>query len=268
MSPLGGARRRANPGGGGAPGSIALRADRLTVAYDGVTALDDVSLDVPAGRSVAVLGPNGSGKSTLFAAAVGLAPPARGSIELGGEVAYLPQHLHVEPSFPITVRDVVRMGRWGALGWVRRPGDRDRRLVEGALEALGIAELADRRLSELSGGQRQRALVAQVAAQDAPIVLLDEPFAGVDRPTERAIRRLIDGWRDAGRSVLVATHDLERSAGDFDLVLALNRRVVAFGPAAETCTDAVLLETFSGRVARIGERVVDLDTHHHAAGAG
>ncbi|MGE5635559.1 MAG: zinc ABC transporter ATP-binding protein AztA [Nocardioidaceae bacterium] len=245
----------------------ALSARELTVRYGGDTALDAVTLDVPAGATVAVLGPNGSGKSTLFAAAIGLVAPAGGSIAAASRTAYLPQHLALEPSFPITVRDAVRMGRWGEVGWLGRLGRRDHALVDGAMRALGLERLGDRRLSELSGGQRQRALVAQAAAQDADLMLLDEPFTGVDRPTEEAIRRLVVDWREAGRTVLVATHDLERSATDFDLVLALNRRVVAFGPAAATCTDAVLLETFGGRVARLGERIIDLDTHHHAHGS-
>ena len=239
-----------------------MRARGLTVAYGPVVALEDVTFEVPPGRSVAVLGPNGSGKSTLFAAAVGLVAPLRGSVEPGGRrVAYLPQHLDVEPTFPITVRDVVWMGRWGELGWLRRPGARDRRLVDDALAALGLAGLADRRLSELSGGQRQRALLAQVAAQDAQVILLDEPFTGVDRPTEEAVRALVRGWRDRGRTVIVATHDLERAAADHDLVLALNRRVVAFGPAAEVCTEPLLRETFGGGVARLGPRVVQVGDH-------
>jgi manganese transport system ATP-binding protein len=231
----------------------ALVARDLTVAYGSVVALEDVTLDIPAGSSVAVLGPNGSGKSTLFEASVGLAPVVRGTIERsGGRVAYLPQHLDLEPTFPITVRDVVAMGRWGELGLLRRPRARDRLLVADALQELGIAELAGRRLSELSGGQRQRALVAQAVVQEADLLLLDEPFTGLDRPTEMAIRSLLRRWREEGRTVLVATHDLESAARDHDLVLALNGRVVAFGDAATTCTDAVLRETFGEGVLRGG----------------
>jgi ABC-type Mn2+/Zn2+ transport system ATPase subunit len=231
----------------------ALRARGLTVAYGPVPALEDVDLAVPPGSAVAVLGPNGSGKSTLFSAVVGLVAPARGTVDVGGRrVAYLPQHLDVDPTFPITVRDVVAMGRWGELGWLRRPRAHDRRLVAEALDALGIADLAGRRLGELSGGQRQRALVAQALVQRADVLLLDEPFTGVDRPTETVIRELLRRWRDEGRTLLVATHDLERAATDYDLVLALNRRAVAFGPPAQACTEPVLRATFGGEVARLG----------------
>lgn len=227
-----------------------VEADGLTVRYGDVAALEDVSFSVPPGTRVAVLGPNGSGKSTLFAAAVGLLSPAAGRITVGaGRVAYLPQQLHVDPSFPITVADAVMMGRWGALGRLRRPGRADHELVAKAMDALGVADLAGRRLSELSGGQRQRALVAQAMAQEADLLLLDEPYTGVDRPTAEVIRGLVDRWADEGRTVLVATHDLERSARDFDLSLALNRRVVAFGPAADCASEDVLRRTFGDQPA-------------------
>ena len=225
--------------------AIAIAAHGLTVRYGTVTALEDVSFEVPAGTRVAVVGPNGSGKSTLFAAAVGLLPPAAGTIDVRSRrLAYLPQQLHVDPTFPITVKDVVTMGRWGDLGWLRRPSRRDRQLVTDAMEELGIGDLASRRLSELSGGQRQRALVAQAAAQEADVLLLDEPFSGVDRPTAEVIRALMRRWSSEGRTLLVATHDLERAAEDFDLTLALNRGVVAFGDAAAVANEDVFRRTF------------------------
>ena len=238
--------------------------DGLTVAYGEVVALEDATFSIPAGASVAVLGPNGSGKSTLFSALVGLVAPARGTIDIGGRrIAYLPQHLNVDPMFPLTVRDTVRMGRWGELGWLKRLGARDRMLVDAAMEELGVTSLAGRRLSELSGGQRQRALIAQAVAQDAEVLLLDEPFTGVDRPTAGAIRGLVRRWRDEGRTVLVATHDLERSTRDYDLVLALNRRVTAFGPAATTLDDDALRATFGGHALEVGGEIVDTIGHGH-----
>lgn len=247
--------------------SAILTARDLTVQYGDVVALEAVDIDVPRGSSIAVLGPNGSGKSTLFGTAVGLSAPVAGEIALGTDrVAYLPQQLAVEPMFPATVRDVVAMGRWGALGWRQRPSDRDRALVARAMDALAVEHLARRRLGELSGGQRQRALLAQVAAQDAELLLLDEPFTGVDRPTEDTVRKLIDTWRDEGRTVMVATHDLARAARDYDLVLALNRRVIAFGPAAETCTEDVLAATFAGHVARVGGLLIETEHRHPGAG--
>jgi ABC-type Mn2+/Zn2+ transport system ATPase subunit len=241
----------------------ALTARGLSVSFGAAAALDDVSVEVPAGSRVAVLGPNGGGKSTLFGAAVGLIEPSRGSIELHSRrVAFVPQRLDLDQTFPVTVGDVVRMGRYGDLGWFRRPGPRDRALVADALAALGIESLAPRRFGSLSGGERQRALLAQAVAQDADVVLLDEPLTGVDVPTQDSIRALLGRWHDAGRTVIVATHDLHSATRDYDLVLCLNRRAVAFGPAASTCTEDVLYETFAGRIVRVGSLMVDVSEHH------
>lgn len=247
--------------------AAALRASGLTVRFGEVTALDAVDLEVPAGSAAALLGPNGAGKSTLFAAAVGLVEPARGSIEVAGNgVAYVPQHLAVDPVFPVTAEDVVRMGRYGEVGPWRRLGERDRALVADGLALLDVADVAGRRFGELSGGQRQRVLLAQAAAQDADVLLLDEPLTGVDAPTRVAVRGLLDRWREEGRTVIVATHDLESAAREFDLVLCLNRRLVAQGEPAATLSEAVLAETFEGRVLRVGDLLVDVAHHHHGAG--
>lgn len=259
-------QRTATPPPPAHPGQ-ALCAHGLSVDFGSVRALERVEIEVPYGVTVAVLGPNGSGKSTLFGAAVGLFRPSEGSIGLGERgVAWLPQQLDVDATLPLTVEDVVRMGRWGRGRWVGRLGAEDRRRVEEAMDALGIADLAGRRLSALSGGQRQRALLAQVMAQDAGLVLLDEPLTGVDRPTAEAIGRLVARWREEGRTVMVATHDLESAGREYDCVVALNRRMVAFGPPEEVMTEAVLRETFSGHVARLGPGdIVDTSHHHHGA---
>ena len=244
-----------------------LTAHGLTVRYGEVTALEAVDLAIPRGATVAVLGPNGSGKSTLFAAAVGLATAAAGRVEVATErIAYLPQQIAIEPMFPATVEDVVRMGRWADLKPRQRLRPRDHALVEDAMRALAVEHLSHRRVGVLSGGQRQRALLAQVAAQDADLLLLDEPFTGVDSPTEGTVRSLIDSWRAEGRTVMVATHDLARAARDYDLVLALNRRVVAFGPASEACTEDVLAATFAGHVARVGDLLIETEHRHPGAG--
>jgi ABC-type Mn2+/Zn2+ transport system ATPase subunit len=246
------------------PAAIETRG--LTVEFGSSRALDDVTVSIPAGATVAVLGPNGAGKSTLFAAAVGLVTPRSGSIASASDrIAFVPQRLDVEPAFPVTVSDVVGMGRYGDLGPYRRFGPRDRELVTRAIAALGIEGLEGRRFGTLSGGERQRALLAQAAAQDADLLLLDEPFTGVDAPTRARVRALIEDWRAEGRTVLVATHDLASAARDYELVICLNRRLVAFGPAAETCTEEVLAETFAGHVIRVGELVVDVAHHHHGA---
>jgi ABC-type Mn2+/Zn2+ transport system ATPase subunit len=245
----------------------ALSAAGLSVKYGRVRALTDVSLEIPAGASVALLGPNGAGKSTLLEAAVGVVRPGSGSISLGSaRVAFVPQRLDVEPSFPVTVADVVRMGRYGELGWVRRFTDRDRELVEGAMRELGIEGLARRRFGDLSGGERQRALLAQAVAQDPEILLLDEPFTGIDAPTHDAIRSLLARWRTAGRTVVIATHDLESARRDYDLIACLNERLIAFGPPETAATEEVLARTFAGRVVRVGSLLVDVAHHHHGAG--
>jgi ABC-type Mn2+/Zn2+ transport system ATPase subunit len=247
--------------------SAILSAHGLTVRYGEVEALDAVDVEIPRGATVAVLGPNGSGKSTLFAAAVGLVEPADGTITAATDrIAYLPQQIAVEPMFPATVEDVVRMGRWGDLGPRRRMAQRDFDLVAAAMAGLDVEHLSGRRVGELSGGQRQRALLAQVAAQDAELLLLDEPFTGVDAPTEGTVRTLIESWRGEGRTVMVATHDLARAARDYDLVLALNRQVVAFGPASTACTEDVLAATFAGHVARVGDLLIETEHRHPGAG--
>ena len=245
----------------------AVEARGLTVRFGAATALEDVTLEIPAGTSVALLGPNGSGKSTLFAAAVGLLDPVSGSIELGTRrVAFVPQRLDLDPAFPVSVEDVVRMGRYGELGWFGRFTDRDTDLVARGLDELDIKHLARRRFGSLSGGERQRALLGQAVAQDAELMLLDEPFTGVDAPTGEAIGALMRRWRDQGSTVVVATHDLQSAARDFDLVLCLNRRVVAFGPPAETCTEEILTETFAGRTVKVGATLIDVAHHHEGAG--
>lgn len=250
------------------PGHDAFCAEALTAGYGAVVALEDITLTVPYGRTVAVLGPNGSGKSSLFAAAVGLLRPWRGRVAAGeGGVAWLPQRLEIDRAFPVTVEDVALMGRWGQQGadwrrWLRAPSGADHDRVADSLRRLGITDLADRRLGDLSGGQRQRALIAQVMVQDAGLVLLDEPFSGVDHPTRTVIHELVAEWRDEDRAVMVATHDLE-AAREYDLVLALDRRVVAFGPPSEVCTEEVLRTTFRGHVARVGARTLVDTAHHH-----
>ena len=245
----------------------ALVTKNLTIRYGATVALEDCTLEIPAGASVALLGPNGSGKSTFLNAAAGIAEPASGSIVVNTErVGYMPQHLSLEPTFPVTVADVVEMGRWGRRGWLRPLDPSDRAAALGAIEQLGLQEVAGRRFSALSGGQRQRALLAQIVAQESELMLLDEPLSGVDRPTAVMIAQLTAHWRDQGRTVIVATHDLEAAAREYDLVVALNRRVIAFGPPRVVCTEPILRETFSGHVARVGNEVIDTSHHHHDAG--
>ena len=246
---------------------FAARVEDLTVSYPSGKALERVSIDLPSGTSTAVLGPNGAGKTTLLHSLTGLVPPSSGTVSVDTPpIALVPQEISVEPMFPISAAEVVQLGRFGELGLLGRMKDHDRQLVAAAIERLEVAPFASQRFGTLSGGQRRRVLLAQVAAQDARLICLDEPFAGVDAPTVEVIHDLIDEWRNEGRTVLVTTHDLESSARDYDLVVALNREVVAFGPAKTTLTEEVLSKTFAGRIARVGDLIVDTAHHHHGAG--
>lgn len=244
-----------------------LVTDRLTVSYGPTIALEDASIEIPPGSTVAVLGPNGSGKTTLLAAIAGVIAPSGGAVAARpASVAYLPQGAGLDRFFPASVADVVGMGRWGRRGWSRRADRADRDAIARAIAEVGLTDRAGHSYTELSVGQRQRTLLGQAIAQDADLMLLDEPYAGVDRPAAAEIRKIIDRWRDGGRTILVATHDLEAAASEYDLVLALNRRVIALGPAAEVCSEPVLRETFSGHMARVGADLIDTSHHHDHAG--
>jgi manganese/zinc/iron transport system ATP- binding protein len=220
----------------------ALEVRHLTVSYGGRPALWDVDAHFPRAALSAVVGPNGSGKSTLLNACLGLTPADAGQITILGaparaaraRVAYVPQREAVDWDFPITVREVVEMGRYRAAGWVRRIGREDRRIVADALERLGMAPFARRQIGQLSGGQRQRVFVARALAQQAELMVMDEPFAGIDARTEAAILTLLRELRDReGRSIVVVHHDLTTVRSVFDWALLLNTRAVACGPIGE-----------------------------------
>ncbi|HSP53218.1 MAG TPA: metal ABC transporter ATP-binding protein [Cryobacterium sp.] len=234
--------------------TAAIEATELSVRYGDVTALDRVSLSVPPGRVVGLLGMNGSGKSTLFKALMGLIRLDSGSIRLfGGDshrarasnlVAYVPQSESVDWDFPVSVREVVMMGRYGPLGLTRRARPADRRAVAAAIERVGLTALAHRQIGQLSGGQRKRAFVARGIAQNARLLLLDEPFAGVDTTSQATITRLLRELRDEGRTILISTHDLSGVAALCDEVVLLQRRVLFHGPPDEALTPARLAQTF------------------------
>ena len=228
----------------------------LTVAYREQPVLWDVDLRVPEGVLMAVVGPNGAGKTTFVKAILGLVPVAAGRVEVLGQpvsakrrvIAYVPQRGSVDWDFPTSVLDVVMMGRYGALGWFRRPGAAERERATDALGQVGMADFAGRQISELSGGQQQRVFLARALVQDARVVLMDEPFQGVDATTERAIVTLLQTLRSEGRTVVVVHHDLQTVPEYFDWVFLLNVRRVAAGPVAEVFTDANLRATYGGRV--------------------
>ncbi|MEM8960677.1 MAG: metal ABC transporter ATP-binding protein [Acidobacteriota bacterium] len=228
----------------------------LTVAYHTQPVLWDVDLALPEGRLIAIVGPNGAGKSTLLKAILGLVKPITGWVKVFDApyrqrrswVGYVPQRESVDWDFPTSALDVVQMGLYGALGWFRRPGKSHREQALACLDTVGIAHLADRQISQLSGGQRQRVFLARALAQDARLYLMDEPFAGVDVTTERAILGLLQELRAEGRTVVAVHHDLHTVAEYFDYVVLLNMRLVAAGPVETTFTPENLQRTYGGRL--------------------
>jgi manganese/zinc/iron transport system ATP- binding protein len=246
----------------GVVGKWALEVEDLTVAYDDRPVLWDVDLQVPAGIKLAIVGPNGAGKSTLVKAAMGLIPTVAGEVRVfgrprsaaHGDIAYVPQRATLSWDFPTDVTDVVTMGTYGRLGWVRRAGAEERLRAEAAIEQVGMSAFLRCPISELSGGQQQRVLLARALVQDAPINILDEPFQGVDAPTERAIIEVLNGLAREGKTVIVVHHDLQTVAEYFDSVLLLNVRVLAAGPVADVFTDDNLRLTFGGRVGVLAAR--------------
>jgi manganese/zinc/iron transport system ATP- binding protein len=237
--------------------TAAVEVHDLTVAYREQPVLWDVDLDVPQGTLAAIIGPNGAGKSTLMKAILDLVPVAAGSVAIHGKsyathrelVGYVPQRSSVDWDFPTDALDVVLMGLYRKIGWLRRPGKRERQIALQCLEQVGMADFAQRQISQLSGGQQQRVFLARALAQDAHVYLMDEPFAGVDATTERTIVTLLQALRDAGKTVVVVHHDLESAPRYFDWVALLNVRLIASGPFATTFTADNLQRTYGGRMA-------------------
>jgi ABC-type Mn2+/Zn2+ transport system ATPase subunit len=243
-----------------------LHVDCVSVQYGGDAALEEVTLEVPHGAQVAVVGPNGAGKSTLFKALVGLLPLRSGRILLHGRpaggradpVAYVPQREEVDWRFPVTVADVVMMGRYGRVGWLRRPGPADRRAVAAALDLMELTDLARRPIGDLSGGQQQRVFLARALAQEPHVLLLDEPFTGVDVTARQKTLEVLATLRDRNVTVMVSTHDLELAATRFEQVVLLNRRVIAQGPPQHVLTAAHVAKAFGGH-AHVFQGMVVID---------
>lgn len=239
------------------PDASGIAVTGATVTYrNGHTALCDVGFTIPTGTITALVGVNGSGKSTLFKAIMGFVPVSSGSISiLGGSVAqalrsnvvaYVPQSEDVDWNFPVLVEDVVMMGRYGHMNIFRIPRHQDRQAVEAALERVGMGAFRKRQIGELSGGQKKRVFLARALAQDARVILLDEPFTGVDVKTETAIIDLLRALRDEGRVMLVSTHNLGSVPEFCDRVVLLNRTLLASGPTGEVFTQANLERAFGG----------------------
>ena len=229
----------------------------VTVEVGGYLALSNITFDVDPGTLMGVVGPNGAGKSTLFNAIAGLLPVRQGTVTLyraeqeSGGLAYVPQRESVNWRLPVTVMDVVMMGRCCRLGWFRRPGKRDREIVKACLGRVGLWDKRSALMTELSGGQRQRVFVGRALAQEASVLLLDEAFSGVDVAAQEALIGVLQTLRDEGRIVLLATHDLTNLAGRFDQVLCLNRHVCACGPPDQVFTSEVMEQMYGAHGVRL-----------------
>ncbi|SIT70512.1 manganese/zinc/iron transport system ATP-binding protein [Ectothiorhodosinus mongolicus] len=237
----------------------ALHIEDLTVAYDATPVLWDIDLNIPPGVMAAVVGPNGSGKSTLLKTALGLVRPVAGHVrflgrtakQMGARIGYVPQRHSVDWDFPTTVRDVVEMGLYAQVGWFRRPSAADRQRALDALAEVGMQDFADRQISRLSGGQQQRVFIARALVQEAPIILLDEPLAGVDATTENIIMSLLQRLRDLGRTIIVVHHDLTTVQSYFDWMVIMNVRVIAQGPLHQVYNQENLHAAYGRQLAAI-----------------
>lgn len=236
--------------------TTAVSVEHLTVSYQTKPVLVDVSFDVPRGTVVGILGPNGAGKSTVIKSIMGFVPRDFGTVRIFGEnvehgrgrVAYVPQRGQIDWNFPVTVWDVVLMGRYGHIRWWQGIGATDRAVARRALADVRMSDFGSRQIGQLSGGQQQRVFMARALAQESEILLLDEPFAGVDAATERAIAGLLAEAREGGRTVIVVHHDLETAAEFFDRVVILNRRLYAYGEPKDVLQERLLAEVYGGKL--------------------
>lgn len=246
-----------------------LEVQNATIGYGEKVVLRDLTFSVPHGARVAVVGPNGAGKSTLFKALVGLLPLRSGQIFVHGRplgnhkdcVAYVPQREEVDWRFPVTVSDVVMMGRYDRQGWIRAASRQDKQVVSRSLAQMGIAHLAQQSISGLSGGEQQRVFLARALAQEPHILLMDEPFTGVDMPTQESTLSLLDDLRAEDVTAMIATHDLGAAMEKFDLVLLLNHRLVAFGPPAEVMKQGNVVEAFGSYLTVLPDGTMIVDEH-------
>lgn len=242
-------------------GTVPLSVYDLTVAYHRKPVIWDVGFDIPAGSLVGIVGPNGAGKSTLLKAVMDLIPRASGRIRVFGDsyrqnrhrVGYVPQRESVDWDFPVDALDVVAMGLYNKIGWCLPVRKKHRQIALEALSKVGIADLANRQISQLSGGQQQRTFLARALVQDADLYLMDEPFASVDAATERAIVEILHALKEHGKTVIVIHHDLQTVPEYFDYVVLLNMRIVAHGPVQEVFTRENLHKTYGGRLTLLEE---------------
>lgn len=241
--------------------NICLEIHDMTVMYHRKRVLWDIDLVIPEGKLVAIVGPNGAGKTTLIRAVLGLVPLASGWVKIFGksyrevrkEIGYVPQRESVDWDFPTTALDVVLMGTYGKLGWVKRPGKKERSIALDALERVGLIELKDRQIGALSGGQQQRVFIARALAQQAKLYFMDEPFAAVDATTEKSIVEILKGLRKENKTVIVVHHDLHTVAEYFDWVVLINQRLIASGEVTDVFTQENLQRTYGGRLTLLSD---------------
>ena len=249
------------------PNQPILDVQNLNVRYNGHLALENITFHLHEGERVAVVGPNGAGKSTLFKVVSGVMSPSSGEVKISGTrprghvcIAYIPQRSQVDWNFPVNVQDVVMMGRSAKLGPLNWPHKQDWEHVHRALETVDLTNLASRQISQLSGGQQQRMFIARALAQEAELMLMDEPLTGLDTPAQEGLLDLLDTLKNQNVTVMVATHDLEQASRHFDRILLLNHRIVAFGLPDEVLQTKNLLSAYGGRLrSTSGEEVLSVD---------
>lgn len=236
---------------------LAIEINDLTVAYNYKPVLWDIDLEVPEGVMMAIVGPNGAGKSTLIKGILEIVKPLAGEVKILGQayhkvrtrIGYVPQKGSVDWDFPTTVKDVVLMGTYGKLGWIKRPGSREKELADIAIAKVGLSDFSTRQISQLSGGQQQRVFLARALVQEADVYFMDEPFQGVDVTTEKAIVTILKELKNAGKTVIVVHHDLQTVTDYFDWVTFLNVRRIASGPVKDIFTNENLEKTYGSKFA-------------------
>ncbi|MFN8142242.1 MAG: metal ABC transporter ATP-binding protein [Solirubrobacterales bacterium] len=246
-----------------------IRAAHATLGYEGIPVVQSLEFEIPAGSRVGILGPNGGGKTTLFRALTGEIPPLSGQLEVNATSATVAQTDRSRLDFPVSALDVATMGSLARLPWWKRPGRAERRRARQALEEVGLEDLANHTFGDLSGGQRQRVLIARALTADAELLLMDEPFTGLDTANEQRLEALIDRLAAAGRTVMIATHEVEQ-AERWDLVLCLNGEQISFGDPAAAISKPVLEATYGGHIVEIPGQpdlgVLPAHHHHHDPG--
>ncbi len=249
------------------PNQPILDVSNLSVRYNGHMALEEISFHLHEGERVAVVGPNGAGKSTLFKVVAGVLQPNSGEVNIYGSrprghvcIGYIPQRNQVDWTFPVSVADVVMMGRSAKLGPFNWPHKKDWEIVNHALETVEISNLASRQISQLSGGQQQRMFIARALAQEAELMLMDEPLSGLDTPSQEGILNLLDRLKQERVTVMVATHDLDQAATHFDRIMLLNHKIIAFGEPQSVLHTDNLLQAYGGRLKPVdGQNILNID---------